>query len=125
MSVAPRILYYNDWYDAVGRRIKTANANGLFNKTVYDTVGRPTDSYVCYNPSGETSYSAASSLTGNIVIEQSDQTLDAVGHTTSSTHFQRNDNDASTTGSLTTTIARPGYVGYWYDALGRPIRTAD
>ncbi len=113
------------WYDAVGRRIKTANANGLFQKTVFDGAGRPTDSYVCFNPAGETGYSAAASVAGNIVIEQSDQTLDAVGQTVSSTHFQRNDNDTTTTGSLTTTIARPRYAGAWYDALGRPVRTAD
>ncbi len=120
-------LTANYWSDAMGRRIKTANANGLFNKTTFDAAGRTTDTFLCFNPSGASSegYSDASNVSGDVVIEQSDLTLDPVGNATLSTRLKRNDNAGDTaTNSLTILNARPAYTGYWYDALGRQICTA-
>ena len=81
------------WYDARGRQIKTRNANGLFNKQSYDTAGRLTAAYVCYDDdepaSASTTLAEAANVSGDIVIEQTKQTYDAKGNVWLSEHFRR------------------------------------
>ena len=121
------------WYDATRRTIKTAGPNGLFTKTAYDGVGRPTSTYVCYDSTDNekddgnpgTTYEGAGNVKGDTVIEQTKTYYDDGGNVWLTRHFQRKDN-ATGTGELTLGTepkARITYTAHWYDAVGRLMRT--
>ena len=66
------------WYDARGNVIKTATANGLFQKYAYDGLGRLVTSYTSFD-TDETAYADADDVTGDTVIEQNQTWYDQAG----------------------------------------------
>ena len=84
-----------------------------------------TASYTGYNTSG-VSYSQAQTVSGDIIIEQAQNTFDAVGNALSVASFQRlNDASTSTTGALTSSNARIMYSAAWFDGIDRQIASAN
>jgi len=118
------------WYDSMGRTIKTRNANGLYRKTQYDSVGQTLASFVCYAASND-SGNDPTSVSNDIVIEQVNSTYDdATGRLKWTTSYQRNPGYTTTAGDLSSswdaTHARRTYQAFWYDSpLGRPSDQAD
>ena len=118
------------WYNATGSVIKRRNQEGAgFEKMTYDSLGRTSRSAITIDAS-ETGYSAALTLDGDTVLEQTEYVYDAVGNV----RFQRvceRDHDATGTGSLT---GPPGVAvphsriscrAFYYDGLGRQVATAN
>ncbi|MCX5673920.1 MAG: autotransporter-associated beta strand repeat-containing protein [Planctomycetota bacterium] len=69
-------LVTNFWYNARGMVMKTADANGLFQKTAYDGAGRVVASYVSFDTDdteGSSAYAGAGSVAGDTVIEQTER----------------------------------------------------
>ena len=119
------------WFDPTGRPIKTRDANNLFRKTAYDGIGRTTATYIGYQvdqqgalDEADTDYSAAQSVSGDTVIEQTTTSYDLAGHPLTVTSYQRWA-DGTGTGSLLSSNARITYFALWYDAAGRMTHTAD
>jgi hypothetical protein len=84
-----------------------------------------TSSYSGYNTSG-TSYSQALVVTGDIIVEQVDNTYDEAGSLILAAASQRlNDASATTTGALTSSIARISYAASWVDGIDRVIAAAN
>ena len=88
------------WYDARGHVVKTATANGLFQKYAYDGLGRMVASYTCFD-TDETAYADADDVSGDTVIEQSQTWYDPAGQAVATATYQRLPDDTSTTGALT------------------------
>ncbi|MCC6244764.1 MAG: hypothetical protein IT353_18100, partial [Gemmatimonadaceae bacterium] len=68
------------WYDASGRRIKSKGSS--ISKTFYDRVGRTTHQFaIAKVDEADSSYSDAGTVTGDVVLEESQTTYDPVdGH---------------------------------------------
>ena len=118
------------WYDLRGRAVKTENPNGLFQKTKYDTLGRATASYVCYdNDNGDTeggsAYTGAGSVEGDTVISQTKMDYDASGGVWLVRSGERLYDGAPNTGelSLANENIRDTYTVNWFDLLGRTTKT--
>jgi RHS repeat-associated protein len=112
------------WFDARGMLVKSADANGLFNKAIYDGAGRVVGSYTSYDDS-ETSYADAQTVAGDTVIEQAKPIYDADNNVVVSTSFQRLDNDTTSTGELTPTNSFIQTGATWYDLANRSIGSAN
>ena len=117
-------LTSNAWFDKRGQVVKTADANGLFSKTLYDGVGRATDSVTSYQ-SSETSWSDALTLSSDTVIEQSHIYHDKAGRAVAALSFQRYGDDTTTTGALTGANSYRSAAVTWYDKADRPLGSAD
>jgi RHS repeat-associated protein len=123
----------NSWYDLSGnllQQIKPGDGQ-VFTKSAYNGVGWVTATYTGYNASG-TSYSQANTVTGDIILEQTQNTFDEVGNLVSQASFQRlNDAPSSGTGSTgalsygTQPKARVSYTASWFDGIDRQIATAN
>jgi len=87
------------WYNSRGMAAKSASANGLFQKSDYDGLGRTVNSYTSFD-SDETSYADAMTITGDTVIQQSRVYYDATGRAAGQASFQRFHDDTTTTGAL-------------------------
>ena len=102
-----------------------SGASQVFSKNTYNGVNWITASYTGYNTSG-VSYSQAQTVSGDIIIEQAQNTFDAVGNALSVASFQRlNDASTSTTGALTSSNARVMYSASWFDGIDRKIASAN
>ncbi len=112
------------WHDAAGNLIKTAAANGLFQKYSYDGLGRQVDSYTCYD-TGETAYADAGNVAGDTVIEQDQTWYDQAGEAVATATYQRLPDDTSTTGALDATDSYVTASATWYDGIGRQVATAN
>jgi RHS repeat-associated protein len=115
------------WYDPCGNIMKTnrEGVGAIFNKTEYDGVGRAIKQYVSYDLSeDDTDYSAASNVTGDTVVSQSEVTYDAAGNIVQTTQRDRLETSTST-GDLASDTARVKSSVAWYDAINRPILSAD
>ncbi len=109
----------NFWYGPGGSLIKRESPDGTFQKSIFDGLGRTVKSYLCYEI-GETGYSAASGVSGDVVIEQSENIYDKAGNLLISKSFERfHDAPLSGTGDLTTANSRRSIGCRWYDILGR------
>jgi RHS repeat-associated protein len=121
------VLTGNTWYDPSGNTVQqiAPGAGQVFTKSQYNGVDWVTATYTGYNTSG-VSYAQAQSVSGDIVIEQAQSTLDEVGTTVNVATFQRL-NDASTTaaGALTPGNARITYTAAWSDGIDRQIAFAN
>ena len=124
------VLTDNSWYDAGGHLIKNQpSGSKLFSKTTYDSLGRSVASYTGYDLD-ETAYSAALSVSDDVILEQSESLYDNASNLIQSTQRQRYHNaPANQTGPLhdpaTTPKARVTYSAMWPDPLGRTQAAAD
>ena len=112
------------WHDAAGNVIKTATANGLFQKTSYDGLGRVVVSYLSFD-TDEAAYADADDVTGDTVIEQTRYWYDASSATIAAATYQRLPDDVTTTGELAPANSYATASVVWHDELGRTIATAD
>ena len=112
------------WYDAADHTIKSLGlGENHFTKTFYDSLGRATKPFVCYD-AGDTSYATATTVTGDTVFEQSVMTYDNVGNVILAASAKRKVNQ-NATGELTLSTARFQNVANWYDPVGRLIASAN
>ena len=122
-------LVSNTWYDASGRKIKQQPAGSKeFTKTVYDGTGRKVKEYKGFD-TDETSHADASTVSGDRIVEQVEQTHDDAGNVIQTTLRQRFHN-ATATGELTAPggskpKARVTHAAAFPDALGRTQATAN
>lgn len=120
-------LSTNTWHDKRGNVIKTSAPGGLVQKFVYDGVGRVVASYTT-DGGGDSSWSDANSVSGDVVLSQTETTYDANSNpifTISRDRFH----DETGTGALDTPTsgvhARVSYSGAYYDLADRLIATVD
>ncbi len=119
------------WYDPMGRAIEVMAPDAPAKKTTYDSLGRVTATYVTDRggdgaPGSSTAFGAASTLTGDIVFEQTEYKHADYGPACLVRQVVRRHDDSSTTGALTYGSSPTGvasYLGYVYDEAMRPIRT--
>lgn len=121
-------LSVDTWYGETGQVIKSADAAGLFSKTIYDGLGRATISYTSFD-SGEMigqsgSYAQAASISGDTVVQQS-RTFYNGNRAVAFATFQRFDDDTTTLGALDATNSYATASAVWYDAAGRQTHTAN
>ncbi|OQB80125.1 MAG: tRNA nuclease WapA precursor [Planctomycetes bacterium ADurb.Bin126] len=102
-------------YDGLGRQVKTTQPNGAFTKTLYDSWGRVTGSYL---GTDEGATVDATNVTADTIVEQTIPYYDSLGRVWMTVSYQRHD-DGSGTGALTTSNARATYDVIWFDDLGR------
>lgn len=126
-------LVGNSWYDPSGNLLQKVNPGDgqVFSKSTYNGVNWVTAAYTGYNPSG-TSYSQATTVTNDIILEQTQNTFDEVGNLVSVASFQRlNDAPSSGTGSTgalsygTQPKGRVSYAANWFDSVDRNIASAN
>jgi RHS repeat-associated protein len=120
-------LTSNTWYDPSGNLLQqiSEGTGQVFIKSSYNGVNWVTARYAGYNTTG-TSYNQATTVSGDIIVNQSVRTYDEAGNTISSAGYDRlNDASASTTGALTSSNARISYTAGWFDGVNRSIATAN
>jgi YD repeat-containing protein len=126
-SVGSNTLHTDNYYDSRGNVIETIAPGGLVTKNVYDGAGRQTITYLT-DGGGGTGYSAASSVSNDIVLEQDETTYDPDGNMILSTDRQRFDS-ASGTGALGSPSsgigARVSYLANYYDIADRLTASVD
>uniref|UniRef100_UPI0035694D90 hypothetical protein n=1 Tax=Novipirellula sp. TaxID=2795430 RepID=UPI0035694D90 len=118
----------NYWFDAAGNPIKSLPGGAKkFTKQSYDSLGRVVISYVGFGD--DTTYADATTVTGDVILIQSETTYDDAGNSIQSATRQRYHNaPAAQTGALgsptVTPNARIQYSANYPDALGRSVATA-
>ena len=120
-SVSTYALTTEYWYNHRGELIKESDPGGLVTKDKYDGAGRETVTYTT-DGAGGTSWSAASSVSSDHVLEQVEYTYDNDGNVILTTTRER-DNTETATGALqnptTSPEARVYYEADYYDAANR------
>src|SRR5262249_48846100 len=111
-SISTYALTTNTWYNHRGLVIKTAQPGGLVSKEQYDGAGRAVKAFTT-DGGGDSSWSDAGNVTGDIVLTQTENQYDASGLvllTISRDRFH----DETATGALgdpsTSPKARDSYV---------------
>jgi RHS repeat-associated protein len=126
-TVSSTGLTTNYYYSHRGLAIETSNPGGLVEKQQYDGAARMIEDYQTDGASG-TSWSSASSVSNDNVLEQTDTQYDAAGNVLVTSTRQRFDNE-TTLGALgnptTAPKARVSYVGMYYNAANRLTTTVD
>ena len=123
-------LAQKTWYDPRGMVVKTATANGLFQKAAYDGAGRLVTAYTCYDvDEGMTGtdlqkYTETLNVTGDTVVEQTTTWYDQGSRAVGSAGYQRFPGDTSTTGDLTAANSYVTASINWYDTADRPTYSA-
>ncbi len=131
-------LETHSWYDSAGRRICSWGPSAPAEKTVYDGLGRPKAMYITDRggdaaPGAANSFEDASSLAGDIVLEQTETHYIAsnaprnAGKVRLQAQRLRAHN-ATATGDLAAAGASQSvtmWTGSTYDDLGRTIQTID
>jgi RHS repeat-associated protein len=112
------------WYDPRGQVVKTATANGLFQKYAYDGLGRIVASFTSYD-TDETAYAEADDVSGDTVIQQGLTWYDQAGQTIATATYERLPDDTGTSGALSAANSYATATLLWYDGLGRTVATAD
>lgn len=119
----------NTWFDPVGNVAKSLPAGSqLWTKTTYDSLNRPTVLYSGYGT--DATYADIFSVTGDVILEQTENTLDDASNLIQTTIRQRyHDAPAIQTGGLGSPAAAPkaqvSYQATYPDAVGRLQATAD
>ena len=111
------------WYDPSGNVIKRVQGgNRQFEKTQYDSLNRPVKNFRCYDlGEADTNYSAAGSVAGDTVQQQTETLYDDGGNVIQTTLRERFHN-ATGTGELTGGAqpkARVSYQAIYPDPIGR------
>jgi RHS repeat-associated protein len=124
-AVSTNALISNVWYDQRGQVLKTAAPGGLVSKAKYDGVGRVTKSYLT-DGGGDSSWSDAGNVSGDIVLTQSELQYDANSNpilVISRDRFH----DETATGELgdpaTAPKARVSYGAAYFDKANRATDT--
>ncbi|MGA2502327.1 MAG: hypothetical protein ABSH20_31680, partial [Tepidisphaeraceae bacterium] len=124
------------WFDQNGNVIKTAQPGGLVEKDAYDTAGRLATSYITDGggdaaPGTSGNWFDAGNVSGDIVLQETDDQYDADGNLIFQIDRQRFD-DATATGALgdpsstgSTAKARVSYQAWYYDGAGRLSSTVN
>lgn len=117
-------LAVKTWRNGRGSVMKTLGNVSVLSKTQYDGAGRVTDQAIGYD-TAETTYGDAFNLTNDVVIEEAKYAFDKA-ITTLVKRYQRN-HDAllTSTGPLTTAVARAQYRASWHDKLQRVTHVAN
>ena len=130
-------LSSQNFYDHRGNVMASSQAGGLVGKYVYDGAGRMTKQYmseggILANPATWNNYSNAASVTGDVVVQQMENTYDADGNVTLTTTRQRFHNDATNGAGLgilgdrtANPKARVSYQAFYYDAANRLTDSVD
>ena len=116
----------DDYYDADGQLIAERSPTGLWTKTSYDGAGRVTATY--QSDGAGTSDTDAATVSGDIVLSQTQDVYDGDGNVIETTTADRLAGDAPTaTGTLggSGPAARVSYTGSYYDAADRLTATVD
>ncbi|RLS59611.1 MAG: hypothetical protein DWH91_00030 [Planctomycetota bacterium] len=119
----------NTWFDQSGNVVKALPAgSNLWTKTTFDSLNRAVKVYTGYGT--DTSYSDIFTVTGDVILEQSETLFDAASNAIQGTRRQRYHNaPTSQTGGLgspsLTPNARVSYAANYPDPLGRPQANAD
>ena len=119
----------NTWYDLAGNPVKRQPAGSQgFTKTFYDGAGRPTGTFLGYDP-GETSWEQAGEVDDDTIVEQTETVFDAAGNAIFNTTLRRMETSAGT-GPLQPPAAsqpwgRAAYQAAYFDGIGRRVATAD
>ncbi len=116
-SVSSYALTSQTWFDLRGLTLKTSAPGGLFTKYAYDSLGRAVTVYST-DGGGDSGYSDADDVTGDIVLSQSETTYDAGGRAILSVTRERM-HTASATGALGTTATRVSFSAAYYDLANR------
>jgi len=126
-AVSSAALTTNDYYDARGNLAAESAPGGLWTKTVYDGAGRAVTTYST-DGAGGTGYAAATSVSSDDVLTQTQTVYDADSNPIETITGDRFD-DATGTGALGTPTsgvhARVSYQAMYYDAADRPVATVD
>lgn len=126
-TVGSDTLYSLSWFDARGNVMKTLSPGGLVAKYSTDGAGRLVASYAT-DGGGDSGYADADDVTGDTVLEQTEQTFDGNGNVLTTTTRLRF-HDASGTGVLGSPSsgigARVSYAGYYYDLADRMTAAVD
>ncbi|MBS0266027.1 MAG: RHS repeat-associated core domain-containing protein [Planctomycetes bacterium] len=128
-GVVGNALTSKTWYDASGNTVKSLPAGSqASSKSVYDSHGRQTTRYACYNYS-DTTYATAISVTGDTILEQVETVYDAASNVIQ-TNFRQRYHSATGTGPLGSASssqpqARVMYTANYADAIGRQQAIAD
>src|SRR5262249_27872843 len=77
-AVSSNALTTKSWYNHRGQVIKTAQPGGLVTKTQYDGAGRTVKTFTT-DGGGDSSWSDAGNVTGDIVLTQTESQYDASG----------------------------------------------
>ncbi len=128
-SVSSTALTTNDYYDHRGDLMAESDPGGLWTKSQFDGAGRDTMDYTT-DGAGGTSWSAASSVTSDTVLEQEQNVYDGDSNVIETIDSQRFHNDTSTQlgplGSPSSGIgARVYYAAAYYDNADRLIASVD
>ncbi|MBI3860974.1 MAG: hypothetical protein HY290_03680 [Planctomycetia bacterium] len=122
-------LIDNTWRDASRHVVKSLPAGSqLFTKTVIDSLGRDAVKYTGYGT--DASYADIFSVANDVILEQTETTYDAANNGIQTTQRLRYHNAAASQLSAlgdpsTTPHSRVTYSAIYFDALGRPVATAD
>ncbi len=121
-------LEANRWYDGAGNLIKSQEpGRSAWTKTVFDSLGRPTATFLCYPQDGEDD-GPANDVTADIVIEQNETDYDEASNITGAIRLLRFHN-ASGTGALDGPAGSPAsrnyYTFQWNDGIGRQVASAN
>ena len=112
------------WYDDRGQVVKSATANGLFQKYAYDGLGRIVASFTSYD-TDETAYVDADDVSGDTVIQQGLTWYDQAGQAIATATYERLPDGTSTSGALSAANSYATATVLWYDGLGRTVVAAD
>jgi RHS repeat-associated protein len=130
-GTAGTAIKHKTWYDATGNIIKTQQAGSrAFEKKEYNGVSWVTKSFVCYDADeADTDYTAAGTVTGDTVMQQTEYTYDDAGNVTRTETKQRFHDADGTTGELGTVTTQPkariSYLATFPDSIGRTQATAN
>ncbi len=118
----------NRWYDGAGNLIKFQKpGRSTWTKTVFDSLGRPTATFLCYPLDGEDD-GLSNDVTADIVIEQNETEYDEASNVTARVRLLRFHN-ASGTGALDGPAGSPAsrnyYTFQWNDGIGRIVASAN
>ncbi|MFQ3649983.1 MAG: RHS repeat-associated core domain-containing protein [Gemmataceae bacterium] len=126
-AVSSNALVSDTWYDQRGQVVKVAAPGGSVTKYRYDGAGRLLVTFAT-DGGGDASWADVLSVSGDVVLTQTEYDYDANGNVLLTTRRQRF-HDASGTGELGTptsgVAARVSYVGRYYDLADRPVATVD
>jgi RHS repeat-associated protein len=122
-------LITNYYYDADGNQIEEIQPNGPVVKDTYDGLGDVTAEYDTDGGSG-TAYADASSVSGDVVLTQTEFKYDADQNLIETITSDRLSSDSATTGPLSDgTVTGVGadisYVGNYYDDADRLTSTVN